>query len=204
MKKINLIALFVMLILAACAPQTSGNSTSSPTSTQSAADLSPAQRAAIASLSQSLNLSPEKITIASSESVTWPNGCMGVQRMGVMCAPNATPGFRITLSANGKQYEFHTNQDGSIIVPIEPMQAPSLAQDIAIKQLAAKLGAQESAISVVSNVAVQWADSCLGIATAGTTCAETITPGYLIVLEESGTQYEYHTNDDGSVILLAP
>src|SRR5512140_195781 len=56
-----------------------------PTPTHIPVDLSPAQRAAISALAQSLGISVDQVRLMSSEAVTWPNGCMGVQRIGVMC-----------------------------------------------------------------------------------------------------------------------
>ena len=47
--------------------------------------------------------------------VQWPDGCLGIVRMGVMCLRGPVDGFRIILEANGQQYEFHTNQDGTAI-----------------------------------------------------------------------------------------
>ena len=165
-------------------------------------DIPPVQRAAIASLAQTLGVTGDNITVVSSESVTWPNGCMGVQRLGVMCTQNIIPGFRIVLSANGKQYELHTNLDGSIIVPGDmAMQVPGPSQEAAIKQLAKNLGIAESDIKLVSSAAVVWPDGCLGMALQGVMCSQIVTPGYLIVLEAAGRQYEYHTNQDASTIM---
>ena len=39
--------------------------------------------------------------------------------------------------------------------------------------------------------------------TPGVGCMEVITPGYLIVLEAGGALFEYHTNLDGSRVVLA-
>lgn len=51
---------------------------------------------------------------------------------------------------------------------------------------------------------VDWRDGCLGVEVAGTACTEAVTPGYRLVLELEGDgTYEYHTNLDGSLRLLA-
>jgi hypothetical protein len=49
--------------------------------------------------------------------VDWPDACLGVTRPEVMCAQVITPGFRIVLAAQGREYEYHTNADGSVVVP---------------------------------------------------------------------------------------
>ncbi len=129
---------------------------------------------------------------------------MGVQKLGMMCTQNMVPGFRIVLSANGKQYELHTNLDGSVIVPADmAMVTPGPAQQAAIKQLATNLGISESDVKLVSSSAVEWPDGCLGVAMPYVMCAQVVTPGYLIVLQAGGRQYEYHTNQDASMIVPA-
>ncbi len=227
MRKILATALY-LLVLSACVPQSAANlpqaatPTSAPLDTPSvpaapthipvdtppvqppsnsgSGDLTPAQQSAISSLSGTLNVPANQIRIVSTDAVTWPNGCMGVQRIGVMCTRDQIPGFRIILEANGTQYEFHTNQDGSMIVPGGGIQASGPAQDAVRKYLASMLGIDAGQISVVSDAEVEWPDSCLGAQPSGMLCAQIVTPGHLIVLEANHVQYEYHTNDDGSEI----
>ena len=81
------------------------------------ADLTPAQRVAVASLSSTLGVSADQIKLTSTQAVIWPNGCMGVQHIGMMCTNQQVPGFVIFLDANGRQYVLHTNEDGSKIQP---------------------------------------------------------------------------------------
>ncbi len=169
--------------------------------TNAPADEKQAQQAAIANLAKALGVPDSEVAIVSTEPVTWPNGCMGVQRLGVMCTMNEVPGFRIVLSAKGVQYEVHTNQDGSIIAPEQAAQAPSAAEKVAVHQLAHNLGIADSAVKVDNAAMVEWPDSCLGVAQQGVMCAQIVTIGYLFTLEANGRQYEYHTNGDGSQIM---
>jgi uncharacterized protein YggU (UPF0235/DUF167 family) len=162
-----------------------------------------AQRAAVEALAQSLGVPKDQVKLASSEAVTWPNGCMGVPRMGVLCTQAQVPGFKLVLEANGKQYEYHTNLEGTIVVPAEALQVPGPAETAGIKQLAANLGIPEGDVKLVSSAAVEWPDSCLGVALERVMCAQMVTPGYLLVLEAGGRPYEYHTNNDASVIMPA-
>ena len=164
-------------------------------------DLSPAQRAAIATLAQSLNLPQQQVALVSTEAVIWPNGCLGVQRLGVMCTQNEVPGFRIVLSANDKQYEVHTNQDGTSVASELALEAPGPAQQVAMKQLATNLGISEKDVRLVSSSVVEWPDSCLGTALQGVMCSQVVTPGFLVVLEARGRQYEYHTGQNASSIM---
>ncbi len=217
-----LIALLI-LIVAACAPQATATERPSilaerPTATRRTAatptlvpadpasatptptpvDLTPAQRAAVAALSDKLSLPASKITVVSTDTVTWPDGCLGIVRIGVMCTQAEVPGFKIILEANGKKYEFHTNEDGTIVELAEAAQSSGIAEQAAIKQLAANLGLQESDISVVSSEVVEFRNGCLDVAMPDVMCTQVITPGRTIMLEANGIQYEYHTSANGS------
>ncbi len=203
MKKIRLGFLILMVLaFASCSPQAQATESPSITDeapTQIPVDLSPAQRAAVTALSEKLNVTVDTIKIVSTDVVTWPDGCLGVQKIGVMCTQAEVPGFNIILEADGKQYEMHTNVNGSIVVPFEEALSGS-AEEIVIKQLAKNLGLKESDISVVSNSEVEFGDSCLGVSMPEVMCAQVVTPGRSIVLEANGMQYEYHVSADGTRI----
>ena len=62
-----------------------------------------------------MNVDPSTIVVVSEEQVDWPDACMGIETPGVMCAQVITPGYKIVLEANGKQYEYHTNESGSVV-----------------------------------------------------------------------------------------
>jgi len=87
-----------------------------PTPTQLPVDLTPAQMAAIQAVSRKYTIPVDQIKVVSTEAVTWPNGCLGVVIPGVMCTDVMTQGFRILLAANGRQFEIHTNQDGTSVI----------------------------------------------------------------------------------------
>ena len=200
MKKFLFGYLVLLLALAACAPQ---NPTEPPLSateqpTQTGSEMTPAQTAAVTALSETLSLPADQITIVSTEAVTWPDGCLGIVRMGVMCTQAEVPGFKIILEAGGEKYEYHTNEDGSVALLAEGAQSSGTVDEVVIRQLAQNLGLSESDISVVSDTVVEFGDSCMGIAMDEMLCAQVVTPGHIIVLEAKGVQYEYHTNEDGS------
>ena len=77
-------------------------------------------RAAVAAAQQALadllTVDPTFITVVSVDSVDWPDACLGVPIPGA-CAQVITPGYRVILSAGGQNYEFHTNQDGTQVLP---------------------------------------------------------------------------------------
>jgi hypothetical protein len=120
MKRVFVSLIIIVLFLAACSPQAAATElpqTIDEQPTHISVDISPSQRAAMAELSKNLGISPDKIKLVSTEAVDWPDSCLGVSVEGIMCSQVVTPGFRIVLEANGKQVEFHTNQDGSVVVP---------------------------------------------------------------------------------------
>jgi hypothetical protein len=68
-----------------------------------------------ADLAKQLQIDPDTITLVSVEAVDWPDGCLGIQAPGIMCTMVITPGYRVVLEANGKQYEYHTNETGDVV-----------------------------------------------------------------------------------------
>lgn len=208
MKKFLLPFVLLVLLFTACTPRAEPTQESvlptedtvpdvKPTPTHISVDLTPAQLAALSALSDITGLSADKISLVSTEAVTWPDGCLGVQKLGVMCTQAEVAGFKILLEAEGKQYEFHTNQNGSAVV-LAVGEASGLVEESLISQLAENLGLDKKDISVVSNEEVEFPDSCLGVAMPEVMCAQAITPGRIVVLEANGIQYEYHVNADGS------
>ena len=212
MRKHLTILVLMISILAACAPQAqpteepvlpndnSYPNDSYPNDSYPNEGLTPAQQAAIATLSKILNLPPGQITLISTEAENWPDGCLGVQRAGVMCTQAIVPGYRIILEVNGTQYEVHTDEDGSTVVVVPITASAGSLEEMVKKQLAMNLGLEESSISVVSSSDVEFSDSCLGVAMQDVMCAQVITPGKIIVLEAEGVQYTYHVSVDGSLV----
>jgi hypothetical protein len=97
------------------APTQSAPTQLAPTVTPIRVDLTPVQRAAMQALVAAINAPIDQVQLISTEAVQWPDGCLGIVRMGVMCMRGPIDGFRVILAANGQQYEFHTNQDGTSI-----------------------------------------------------------------------------------------
>ncbi len=97
------------------------------TTTPIRVDLTPAQRAAMQALADATHPPADQIKLISTEAVQWPDGCLGIVRMGVMCIRGPIDGFRITLEVNGQQYEFHTNQDGTSVARLPKAPFVSIA-----------------------------------------------------------------------------
>ena len=129
MRRVLFVITVLVLILAACAPNEpaatqestypSEPSYPSEPPTSIPVDLTPAQLAAAELLAETVSLDVDQIKIVSTEAVTWPDGCLGIVKVGVMCTQAEVPGFKILLEAGGQQYEFHTNEDGSVVLSAE-------------------------------------------------------------------------------------
>lgn len=120
MKKALTSIFVLLLLLAACSPQAAA--TQPPVdvgevATQPSGSNTAAQDAAVSKLAKNLDLDASKIKVVSSEAVEWPDACLGITKEGVACAQVVTPGYKIILEANGKQVEYHTNQNASSVVP---------------------------------------------------------------------------------------
>ncbi len=85
--------------------------------------MTPAEQAAVQALSQKYTIPVDQVSIVSTEQVTWTNGCLDVVIPGVLCTDVMVDGYRIILQANGNQYEFHTNLDGTNVVDAAQLQA---------------------------------------------------------------------------------
>lgn len=120
MKKVLLSISILIVLLAACAPQ--AQPTDLPPdieehATEIAENLTPAQLAAVNAVAQNLGLAAEQVRLVSSEAVEWPDSCLGITTEGIACAQVITPGFRIILDAAGRQVEYHTNEEGTVVLP---------------------------------------------------------------------------------------
>jgi len=203
MKKLLPLFVLFVILFSACAPQAEPTQDpivpeDEPTPTHIPVDLTPAQRAALSALVDITGLSADKITLVSTEAVTWSDGCLGVQRAGVMCTQALVEGFKIVLEADGKEYEFHTNQNGSSVVLAPGEQVSGEVEDSVIAQLAQNLGLDKKDIEVVSSADVEFSDACLDVSMPEIMCAQVVTPGRIVVLEANDIRYEYHTSADGS------
>ena len=53
-------------------------------------------------------------SVVSVERVDWPDSCLGVARAEEVCAQVITTGYRIVVTRDGKQLEYHTDLRGSV------------------------------------------------------------------------------------------
>jgi hypothetical protein len=113
------VLLLGLLLLAGCNPvrplsgETSGATAGDPTATETQGDVSDAAAGMAALLARQLGVDSSEVTVVGSEAVEWPDSCLGAAMEDEVCAEVITPGHRITLSARGETYTYHTDQNGS-------------------------------------------------------------------------------------------
>lgn len=73
----------------------------------------------------------------------------------------------------------------------------------AIGDLASRVGADRSAISVVVDEEVTWRDGSLGCPEPGMLYTQALVPGRRVVLEHDGRQYAYHGGASGGLRFCA-
>jgi hypothetical protein len=68
--------------------------------------------------------------------------------------------------------------------------------------LANEMGITVDQAPLVSIEQADWPDSCLGLGGPDESCLAVVTPGWKVVVEVAGQQYEVRVSEDGSVIRL--
>ena len=90
-------------------------------------------------------------------------------------------------------------RDSAILRIVTQNSGLLVPQELAVQQLAAQLNIPASEILVTAVEPVQWQNTCLEIST-NTTCEAQVIPGFRIWLEAQGNSFEFHTNQDASLI----
>jgi hypothetical protein len=75
----------------------------------------PAVDAAKAELAKRLSVAAGEIQVVRTEAVDWPDASMGCPKPGKMYAQVVTPGYKVLLSAGGKQYDYRATSAVAIL-----------------------------------------------------------------------------------------
>jgi hypothetical protein len=67
-------------------------------------------KAAQMDLAKKLGVTSTEIEVVKIESVMWPDGSLGCPKPGMMYTQAVVPGYRITLSSGGQEYDYHADQ----------------------------------------------------------------------------------------------
>ena len=227
-KTIALVALLLLALLAACAPGQTAEPTTEPPVDETPAAEPPAvgtplteptpatgnaadaiTAAAVAQLAAELGLAESDVTVLSAVETEFSDGCLGLGGPAESCLQAITPGWLLMLSANGQEYEVHTDATGQQvrIAGLDGSSGTGAVDAItasAAAVLADELGVAPDAITVVSAVETEFSDGCLGLGGPEEMCLQAITPGWVVTLSANGQEYVAHTNANGTQVRLAP
>jgi hypothetical protein len=185
-----------MLLLAACIPNNPATVSPTPPETGGqASDIPDEIRGAVAAL---LGVDAVQLQIQDLQQVEWPDACLGLAQPDEMCAEVITPGYRLIVTADGRQYQVHTDLTGMNI------RVAGGDEQAIMEALAAKLGVALTQVEIQFLEPVTWPDACLGIPEAGEVCAQVQTPGYAGILFLEGEQFEFRMDENAENIRLIP
>ena len=77
--------------------------------------------AARQALAEKLSVSPDEIEVISYEQREWTDSCLGLGGAAESCLQVITPGWLVTLGAEGQVYEFRTDQSGNAVRAADPL-----------------------------------------------------------------------------------
>jgi len=104
--KSPLFILFIVLIFSGCVEQQQYETVLNDSVVP---EYSPVVDLAKKDLSERLNIPAGDIKLVKEEAVDWPDTSLGYPEKGMMYAQVITSGFRITLKAQDKLYEYHSD-----------------------------------------------------------------------------------------------
>jgi hypothetical protein len=159
-------------------------------------------------LAQRLGAPIDQISVVSVSEVVWPDGSLGCPQPGQMYTQATMPGYQITLSYQGQEYNYHTDMQRAFLCenPVsggfvdKKNLVPELRLvNMAIADLAQRLGIDKSLIIPQPLVAKRWPDTSLGCPDPGQTYTPADKAGYEIMLKvkQQGGQeqtYIYHSD----------
>lgn len=164
-------------------------------------------------LARRLNIPAEQVSIVAVSITEMPVGSLGCGPEAGAQSPGLTVGEEVVLRAQGSEFTYRS--DGRRLVPCTPadfpggrepllLQASRAGQfkvlNLAISDLAGRLGVAKSEIAVGQIEEMEWPDASLGCPQPGMGYAQVVTPGYRIVLLARGQSYEYHTSQSHAVL----
>lgn len=219
MKKAMPIFLFLAgaLLVVACGdiptalpPQPGGEPTAPPTAGPKGgwpAEAQPLVDQALNTLTKEAQVSPSSVEVVKVEEVQWPDGCLGCARPGQICTDAIVPGYHIVLRVAGTDYEYRTDKKDRVMLCLKDTAAkkdwgPAQALvDLVVADLSGRLNIPKEQIAVREVLEKEWNDSSLGCPRPGYAYLMVITPGYQIILEAGGQQYDYHTDTRANFVL---
>ena len=98
-----------------------------------------AASAAVAHLANELGITPQEVTVLTSDPVEWADASLGCPQPGMMYAQVVTPGYSFVMDAAGKQYKVHTDLTGQSVIVCQPESGDLNDPQVAFRRLLAHL-----------------------------------------------------------------
>lgn len=113
---VSFAALLLVLILAACAgPSAAPPDTGSQGTPVGTEEVVEAVQAAQNWLASQLGVAVEDVEVTEFVPAEWTDSCLGLGGPAESCLAALTPGFQVTLTVNGQEYEVRTDATGAAV-----------------------------------------------------------------------------------------
>lgn len=110
-RKIKLIAAAIMVLVLALAASACG-----PGAPEGSTDAPPeVEEAAVTVLSEQTGISADEMEVVDAEPAEWPDACLGLGQPDEGCAEVLTPGWALTIEAQGETYNVRTDDLGLLV-----------------------------------------------------------------------------------------
>lgn len=101
----------------------------------------------------------------------------------------------------------NTGQASTPVTQPNPALEDALPPDVALNvqnQVSELLGVPVESLQIQRLEKMEWPDSCLGLGGADESCAQVMTPGWLLAFTVNGQEYRYRIDETGTVVRQEP
>jgi len=159
---------------------------------------------AVNALAERLKIGPGEISIVAVEPRTWSDSSMGCRQPGTVALTVITPGYAVSLSAQGREHRVHVSDTAVVVCDqrlirrdatgVSNARGLDVVMERARQDLARRLGVEPSSIRLAGMQPHRWSDGSLGCPRAGETVQAGPVDGFKLTLRHAGRVYTYHTD----------
>jgi hypothetical protein len=152
------------------------------------------------------------LEIVAAERREWPDGCLGLADSEQFCTQATVPGWRVTVTGNGRRWVYRTNATGSVVKfdkrdsrdRENDTELPQRVADRVLEEAAEVLGLSRDRLQIIQAREETWSGGCLGLPEPGEACTRNLVPGWEVTVrgDRQFQQLVYRTNRSGSAIRL--
>jgi hypothetical protein len=164
-------------------------------------DRAVAVRLAREALVRVLQIEDAQIRVEEVREIQWPDAALGCPEKGAQYAQVVVPGHSLRLVVDGKSHRVHVGNGRAVVcdreAPAEPpkyMQTVVRVQDLARRDLAARLKVEVRDVKVLRVRPATWPDAGLGCPEPSQRHEPAETRGFLVELEHAAKTYRYHSD----------